>query len=107
MSTSCVIAICNKKREEIVLLEKTHDGILDNFVKLVEKAKKHCFHKDVEELANYLIKNTDIDFSIYSHKYPYYAYIYLVDRDEFIETKINSDIEKIYDCLEDVKNAIA
>jgi len=106
MSTSCVIAICDRKKDEIVLLEKTHDGFLENFENIINKAM--CINNmDVEELVNYLIEETDIEFAIYSHKYPQYAYAFLVDEYRFLEIKINPDIEKIYDCLDDVKKAIA
>lgn len=105
MSTSCIIALYSKEDDEIVLLERTHDGFLDDVKALVDVAKGKHF-EDLEEITNYLLKNTDVRFSIYSHKWPQYAFIYFVDTDKWITKEISPKIEKISECLQDIKNEI-
>lgn len=105
MSTSCVIALYSKEDKEIILLEKTHDGFLENVQKLINKAKNKCF-RDLEEITEYLLKYTDVRFSIYSHKYPHYAFLYIVETDEYIEIEIEPYINKISECLPDIQKEL-
>jgi hypothetical protein len=106
MSTSCIIALYSKEDDEIVLLEKTHDGFLENIQELINQAKKNNYD-DLEEIIEYLLKNTDVRFSIYSHKYPHQVFIYFVDTDKWKTIDIDAfKLNKICDCLENVKKAI-
>lgn len=106
MSTSCVIALYSKSDDEIILLEKMHDGFLEDVNALINEAKSKHF-EDLEEITNYLLKFTDARFSIYSHKWPENAFIYFVDSDKWVTKEINPRIEKISECLQDIKNEIA
>ncbi len=106
MSTSCIIALYSKNDNEIVLLEKTHDGFLEKVQELVSEAKEN-YCEDLEEIIEYLLKNTDVRFSIYSHKYPNKAFIYFVDTNEWKTVDLDPEyLSKISECLEDVKKAI-
>ena len=105
MSTGCVIALYSKEDNEIILLEKTHDGFFDDVKNLINEAVSKEYD-DLEVIANYLIKNTDIRFSIYSHKFPCEAFIYYVEEKKLEVIKINPEINKISECLEDIKNKI-
>jgi len=106
MSTSCIIALYGKKDDEIVLLEKTHDGFLEEVQRLIKKAKSHSYD-DLEETLEYLLKYTDVQFSIYSHKYPHQCFIYYIDTNEWKTIDIDAfSINKIADCMVDVKKAI-
>jgi len=106
VSTSCIIALYSKEDDEIVLLEKTHDGFLENVEILIKASREIHNCLDIEDIAQFLIKNTDVRFSIYSHKYPCNAFIYHVDDNKFDCVKINPEINKISECLEDIKNRI-
>lgn len=107
MSTSCIIALYSKGDDEIVLLEKTHDGFLENVQKLIIEAKEN-YCEDLEEIIEYLLKYTDVRFSIYSHKYPYKAFVYFVDTNEWKTVDIDPKyLSKISDCFEDIKKEIS
>lgn len=105
MSTGCVIALYSEEDDEIVLLEKTHDGFLEDVQQLISQAKNHHY-EDLEEIIEYLLKNTDVRFSIYSHKYPCEAFIYFVDTSKWVTVEINPKISKISECLGDIKQQI-
>lgn len=97
MSTSCIIAL-KSKEDGVLLLEKTHDGFFDIVKGLIREAKtNHC--GDIEDFANYLIKNTDIRFSIYSHKYPCEMFVYDIDTDFISNIQIDPNINKINECM--------
>ena len=59
MSTSCIIALYSKSDNEIILLEKTHDGFFETVKFLLSEAVTECGY-DLEYIANYLIKKTDV-----------------------------------------------
>jgi hypothetical protein len=105
MSTSCIIALYSKEDDEIVLLEKTHDGFIEPVKWLINEAVSKEYD-DLEVIANYLIKNTDIRFSIYSHKYPCQAFIYYVEDKKFETIKINPTKNRIAEYLSEIKQAI-
>lgn len=105
MSTSCVIALYSKEDNEIVLLEKTHDGFIEPVKWLINEAITKEYD-DLEVIANYLIKNTDVRFSIYSHKYPCQAFIYYVEEKKFETIEISPTKNKISDYMEDVEKAL-
>lgn len=105
MSTSCIIALYSKIDDEIVLLEKTHDGFLEKVKSLINEAINKGYI-DLEEIIEYLLKNTDVRFSIYSHKYPHNAFIYFVDTNKYKTVKINPDINKISEILKDIQKVI-
>ena len=73
MSTSCIIAL--KQGEDIVLLEKKRDGFEESVRVLLNNAVA-AEGLDCEYIANWLIKNTDIQFSLFIHKYPWLLIIF-------------------------------
>jgi len=105
MSTSCVIALYSKEDDEIVLVEKTHDGFFEAVRFLLNEAVSKCGY-DLEDIVNDLIKNTDVRFSIYSHKYPKMAFLFDIDRKVFIEMEIDPNITKLEECLPYIRKAI-
>ena len=105
MSTSCIIALYSKEEDEIILLEKTHDGFYETVRFLLNEAVTECGY-DLKYIANYLIKKTDVRFSIYSHKYPRIAFLFAIDIKGFFEVEIDSNIKKLKECLPYIQKAI-
>jgi len=105
MSTSCIIALYSESDNEIILLEKTHDGFFETVKFLLREAVTECGY-DLEYIANYLIKKTDVRFSIYSHKYPRVAFLFSIDNNHFSELEIDPNINKIKECLPIIEKAI-
>ena len=100
MSTSCIIAL--KQGEDVVLLEKKHDGFEESVRVLLNNAVA-AEGLDCEYIANWLIKNTDIQFSLFIHKYPWLLVVFDIDTSEIRSIKINpiglkriSDVAEIY-----------
>lgn len=100
MSTSCIIAL--KQDKDIILLEKKHDGFEEVVRRMLNNAVANE-GLDCEYIANWLIKNTDIQFSLFIHKYPWLLIIFDIDKSEIKCIKINpigltriSDIAKEY-----------
>lgn len=108
MSTSCIFALYDADTRDIILLEKTHDGFKDVIEKhITELERKDLW--DIEDMANYLVKNHDYDVAIYSHKYPHFAYVYIAQGGQeykLLEVKISPDIETLTDCLPDIQKVL-
>lgn len=108
MSTSCIFGLYDVDTRDIILLEKTHDGFKD----VIEHHIADIENKDlwdIEDIANYFVKNFDYDIAIYSHKYPHYAFIYVSQggqKYKLLEVEIDSDIERITDCMGDIQEAL-
>ena len=98
MSTSCIICI-KSEADGVIFLEKTHDGYFETVKFLINTAISEV-DLDAELIANYLIKNTDVRFSIYSHKYPSEMFIFDVDKNTFTAVEINPyGLNKISECI--------
>ena len=80
MSTSCIIAL--KEGKDLVLLEKKHDGYEQSARFEIGRAVS-VEGLDCEYIANWLIKNTDIQFSLFIHKYPRLLVIFDIDTSQF------------------------
>ena len=108
MSTSCIMVLYDADTKDYIFLEKTHDGFREEVEKhIVEIENKDIW--DIEDIANYFVKNFDYRLSIYSHKYPCFAYVYVKQEGKeysFLEVEIDRDIERIVDCLPDIQVAI-
>ena len=104
MSTSCIIAI--KEGEDIVLLEKTHDGF-EEAVRVYLNNAVASEGLDCENIANYLVKNTDIRFSLFIHKYPWLLIIFDIQKSEIRSVKINPiGLKRITEVAEQYANEI-
>lgn len=99
MSTSIIIALYSKEDSELILLEKTHNGFENIVANLINTALTNCYN-DIEYISNYLIKYTDVELSIYSHKYPSEIFLYCVDLNSYCIIEIPKEINKIKECIE-------
>lgn len=105
MSTSCIFCLYDYDSRDFILLEKTHDGFKD----VIEHHVAEIENKDIwdiEDVANYFVKNFDYDIAIYSHKYPHYAYVYVKQQGKeykLLEIEIDCDIERLTDCLPNIQ----
>lgn len=108
MSTSCIFALYDADTKDYILLEKTHDGFREEVEKHIAEIENKDLW-DIEDIANYFVKNFDYDIAIYSHKYPCYAYVYVLQSGKeykFLESEIDRDIESITDCLPDIQKSV-
>lgn len=105
MGTSCIIALQDTTEGDTILLEKTHDGFPEEVQKLIDMAHSKGY-TSTEDLVEFFLKETDVRYSIYSHKYPLQACIYLIDKDKFITLDIEPDKPKIMDYLPEINAAI-
>jgi len=80
MSTSCIIAL--KEGKDLVLLEKKYDGF-EQTVRFILSQAVSIEGLDCEYIANWLIKNTDVQFSIFIHKYPRLLIVFDIDTSQF------------------------
>lgn len=104
MSTSCLIAL--KQGDDVILLEKTHDGFEESIRVFLNNAVA-SEGLDCENIANWLIKNTDIRFSLFVHKYPWLLVIFNIDTSEIKSIKINpSELIRISEVAEEYSNEI-
>lgn len=104
MSTSCILAL--KEGNDVVLLEKTHDGFEETVRVLLNNAVA-SEGLDCENIANYLIKNTDFRFSLFIHKYPWLLVIFDIQKSEIKTVKINpTGLKRITEVAEQYANEI-
>lgn len=104
MSTSCIIAL--KDGTDIVLLERTHDGFEESTRVLLNNAVA-SEGLDCENIANWLIKNTDARFSLFVNKYPRLLVIFDIEKSEIRSIKINpSKLIRISEIAEQYANKI-
>lgn len=102
------MAFYDADTKDYILLEKTHDGLKEIVKEHIAEMENTGIY-DIEDIANYFVKNFDYDIAIYSHKYPHYAYVYISQQGKeykFLEVEINPEIERIADCLPDIQKAI-